>query len=187
MGTTPVALPDPAGEELRLGPVDTLSRPWKCARLEAEVHAAVPALRPWLVGPDLRLKTFAVGALWAFKWTCGIDATTPVTREELASPNFRELLAECAMAALVAAGTLPSPASGWTESGRLLARGSETWLLWWLWAGSPLPVLLTPGVNAAEVAADLGDVGLSAAGLAGPVSDARFPALPGARLVASAT
>jgi hypothetical protein len=186
---TPVVQPDPgpAAGRFRAGTVvDTLCRPMVSARAESEVQAAAPALRPWLTGPDVRLKAFAAGALWAFKWASGVDEWTPVTREPLASPNFREVLAECALAALVAEGVLPSPASGWSDAGRILARGAEVWLSWWLWPTAPPPALLTPGAPAGEVAGMLGDVGLGPAGLDGPsVSSARFPALPGARLLAS--
>ena len=185
---TPVAPPEPVPDAVpgRGGSVDTLCRPMLKARSEGELHAAVPALRPWLTSPDVRLKGFALGAFWAFKWTESIDATTPVTREQLEVPNFREQLAECAMAALVSEGVLRSPSRGWCDLGRILARGSEVWLTWLLWPDTPLPPLLRHGASAGEVAGMLGDVGLDAVGLDGPsISSTRFPALDGAPLLAT--
>lgn len=184
---TPVVQPEPtadAGTPRAGRLVDTLCRPMLRHRPDAELRAAAPALRPWLTGEDFRLKAFALGALWAFKWTEGIDATTPVTREQLAQPNFRDQLAECAMASLVAEGILPSPAQGLSDTGRVLARGSEVWLTWWLWPSAPLPALLAPDAAASEVAAMLGEVGLGATGMDGPaISPARLPRLRGARLM----
>ena len=184
---TPVVQPDPGpdtGAFRRETVVDTLCRPLVKARTGVELHAAVPALRPWLTCPDFRLKAFALGAFWAFKWTEAIDNKTPVTREQLELPNFREQLAECAMASMVADGVLPAPSQGWSDIGRILARGSEVWLTWYLWPTAPLPALLTEGATVGDVAAMLGEVGLGPAGMDGPnISPARFPRLAGARLI----
>jgi hypothetical protein len=165
--------------------LDTVERPGPSARPCDELSAAVAGLRPWLRSDDARVKALAVGAFRACRWVTGGSTETPVSTEQVAESSLRDQLAEWTLATMVAAGFLPAPVTeGWSDLGRLLARGSEAWFLWWLWPAVPCPALLRPGSRYAEAAVMLGDVGTGAEGLHGPsISAAAFPTLSGAWLL----
>lgn len=165
--------------------VDTLERPAAMVRSWPDLTGAVVALRPRLTDPDVRVKGLAVGAFAAWRWVTGGASTSPVTREDVPEASFRDQVAECALATMVAGGVLPAPyTDGWTDLGRIVARGSEAWLVWWLWRSAPTPPLLRADATTAEVRAMVGVVGSGPQGLDGPqVSQAAFPAMPGAWLI----
>jgi hypothetical protein len=164
-------------------------RPFPSPRGDVVVVTASRALLPWLQSADVRAKALAVGAFLASEWVTGSASTSPILGEQLPDPNLREVTCEYGFAALVAAGLVPmpteAPGAGWTDLGRLVARGVEAWLGWFVWADVPVPGFLRPGAER-HVFEMLGEVGLGDAGLDGPtISRYSFPALPGARVIAS--
>lgn len=161
--------------------------PIKCRRSASELVAATTTLATRDV-QDPRIRCLRTGALLASNWVHGFSAQAPVSGRELPQPDVEDVAHEYADAALVAAGHGELPELGECDAGRLVARGVETYLLWYCFPDTGTPALLDGAASTVELVALAGQAGHGPAGLYGPgISPALLPELPGTRALIDAT
>lgn len=161
--------------------VDVQRSPMRCVRTPGQLVAAARAV----LGRELHDQRYVAlvrGVRAAEDWVLGFTDTSPVRGELLPRPSLAQIVEEYAHALAVSSG-LRAPIEGTvSDLARVVAHGSELYLLWYAFADVATPAVLDPDVRPVEVARCLGDVGFDVAGLHGPqISRLRFAPVSGAR------
>ena len=141
-------------------------RPAPVCRTPQEVAAARVAVDRLKGSGDGRLRFLAQGIEAALDWVTGATAWAPVLDTGRPQPNMRELADEVEEAGRIAAGLIPFTGQRFSESGRIIGRGVQELLAWWMLPAYPAPPWLDGDLEPAALAAlALGVVGADPATL----------------------
>lgn len=141
-------------------------RPAPVCRTPQEVAAARAAVDRLNGCGEHRLWFLAQGIEAALAWVTGAKEWAPVLDRCRPRPNMRELADEIEEAARIASGLIPFTGQRFSESGRIIGRGVQELLAWWMLPAYPAPLWLDGDLEPAVLAAlALGVVGADPATL----------------------